>query len=119
DGLTILAANPNVAMAQLAKLPQVRFDIRKFEWLGSSGSDGALFAIRADLPYRTFDEFRNSGRELIVGTTGPGSNAHDMPLLLREFTGANLKLLKCYAADSDILPAVERNEVARRAAPAT
>src|ERR1700693_436321 len=29
DGLTILAANPNVAMAQLAKLPQVRFDIRK------------------------------------------------------------------------------------------
>ena len=30
DGLTILAANPNVAMAQLAKVAQVRFDIRKF-----------------------------------------------------------------------------------------
>src|ERR1700731_3776424 len=38
DGLTILAANPGVALAQLADLPQVRFDIRKFEWLGSSGS---------------------------------------------------------------------------------
>src|SRR4029077_10768083 len=36
DGLTILAANPNVAMAQLAKLPAVRFDVTKFEWLGSS-----------------------------------------------------------------------------------
>src|SRR5262249_6823537 len=52
DGLTVLAANPNVAMAQLAKLSQVRFDIRKFEWLGSSGSDGALFSIRADMPYK-------------------------------------------------------------------
>jgi tripartite-type tricarboxylate transporter receptor subunit TctC len=111
DGLTILAANPHVAMAQLAGLPQVRFDIQQFEWLGSSGSDGALFSIRADLPYKTFKEFKDSGRELIAGTTGPGSNAYDMPLLLKEFAGANLKLLKGYAANSDILLAIERKEV--------
>src|SRR5260221_2831205 len=54
DGLTILAANPGVALAQLADLPQIRSDVRKFEWLGSSGSDGALFSIRSDLPYKTF-----------------------------------------------------------------
>jgi len=111
DGLTILAANPGVAMAQLADLPQVRFEITKFEWLGSSGSDGSLFSIRADLPYKTFKEFKDSGRELIAGTTGPGSNAYDMPLLLKEFAGANLKLLKGYAANSDILLAIERKEV--------
>jgi tripartite-type tricarboxylate transporter receptor subunit TctC len=111
DGLTILAANPGVAMAQLADLPQVRFDTAKFEWLGSSGSDGSLFSIRADLPYKTFKEFKDSGRELIAGTTGPGSNAYDMPLLLKEFAGANLKLLKGYAANSDILLAIERKEV--------
>jgi tripartite-type tricarboxylate transporter receptor subunit TctC len=111
DGLTILAANPGVGMAQLADLAQVRFEITKFEWLGSSGSDGSLFSIRADLPYKTFKEFKDSGRELIAGTTGPGSNAYDMPLLLKEFAGANLKLLKGYAANSDILLAIERKEV--------
>ena len=111
DGLNILAANPGVGMAELAGLPQVRFDIRKFEWLGSSGSDGSLFSIRADLPYKTFKEFKDLGRELIAGTTGPGSNAYDMPLLLKEFAGANLKLLKGYAANSDILLAIERKEV--------
>lgn len=110
DGLTILAANPNVAMSQLAKVAQVRFDVRKFEWLGSSGPDGAMFSIRADLPYKTFKEFKDSGKELIVGTTGPGSNAYDMPLLLKEFAGANLRLVKGYAANSDILLAVERKE---------
>jgi tripartite-type tricarboxylate transporter receptor subunit TctC len=110
DGLTILAANPNVAMSQLAKVSQVRFDVRKFEWLGSSGPDGAMFSIRADLPYKTFKEFKDSGKELIVGTTGPGSNAYDMPLLLKEFAGANLRLVKGYAANSDILLAVERKE---------
>jgi len=119
DGLTILAANSNVAMAQLAKVSQVRFEIQKFEWLGSSGPDGSLFAIRADLPYRTFKEFKDSGRELIVGTTGPGSNAHDMPLLLKEFADANLRLIKGYAANSDILLAVERKEVDAWAALAT
>jgi tripartite-type tricarboxylate transporter receptor subunit TctC len=111
DGLTILAANPGVAMAELAGLPQVRFETRKFEWLGSSGSDGALFSIRADLPYETFKEFKDSGQELIAGTTGPGSNAYDMPLLLKEFAGAKLRLLKGYAANSDILLAIERKEV--------
>ena len=119
DGLTILAANPNVAMAQLARIAQVRFDIRKFEWLGSSGPDGAMFAIRADMPYRTFKDYLSSGNELIVGTTGPGSNAHDFPLLLKEFAGAKFRLVKGYAANSDILLAVERKEVDGWAALAT
>ena len=111
DGLTILAANPNVAMSQLAKVSQVRFDVRKFEWLGSSGPDGAMFSIRADLPYKTFKEFKDSGKELIVGTTGPGSNAYDMPLLLKEFAGLKLKLITGYAANPDIRLALERKEV--------
>lgn len=110
DGLTILAANPNVAMSQLAKVAQVRFDVTKFEWLGSSGPDGAMFAIRADLPYKTWAEFMASGKELVVGATGPGSNAYDMPLLLKEFAGAKLRIVKGYAANSDILLAVERKE---------
>jgi tripartite-type tricarboxylate transporter receptor subunit TctC len=111
DGLTILAANPNVAIAQLSKIPQVRFDARKFQWLGSSGADGAMFSIRPDLPYKTFDELKKADRELVAGTTGPGSNAHDFPLLLKEFAGVKLKLVAGYPASSDVLLAIERKEV--------
>jgi tripartite-type tricarboxylate transporter receptor subunit TctC len=110
DGLTILAANPNVGMAQLAKLNSVRFDIRKFVWLGSTGPDGALFAIRASLPHQTFKELQDSKTELVAGTTGPGSNAHDFPLLLKEFAGAKLRLVSGYSANSDILLALDRGE---------
>jgi tripartite-type tricarboxylate transporter receptor subunit TctC len=111
DGLTLLAANPNVAIAQLSKVEQVRFDVRKFQWLGSSGADGVAFSIRADLPYKTFEELRKADRELVAGTTGPGSNAHDFPLLLKEFAGAKLKLVSGYPANSDVLLAIERKEV--------
>jgi tripartite-type tricarboxylate transporter receptor subunit TctC len=111
DGLTILAANPPIATAQLLKIPAVRFDVRKFEWLGSSGSEGAIFSIRPDLPYRTFQELRESQQEIIAGTTGPGSNSHDVPLLLKEFAGLKVKLVPGYAANADIRLALERKEV--------
>jgi len=111
DGLTILAANPNVAIAQLSKVEQVRFDVRKFLWLGSSGADGVMFSIRSDLPYKSWDELKKADKELVAGTTGPGSNAHDFPLLLKEFAGLKLKLVSGYPANSDVLLAIERKEV--------
>ncbi|MGH6768697.1 MAG: Bug family tripartite tricarboxylate transporter substrate binding protein [Xanthobacteraceae bacterium] len=111
DGLTILAANPNVGMAQLAKVKAVRFDIQKFIWLGSSGADGAMFAIRANLPHKTYKDVQTSKKELVAGTTGPGSNAHDFPLLLKEFAGAKLRIVSGYSANSDILLALQRGEV--------
>ena len=110
DGLTILAANPNVAMAELAKMSTARFETLKYHWIGSSGTDGSLFSINSKLPYKTWQELKDSGKELVAGTTGPGSNAHDMPLLLKEFAGAKLKLVTGYAANGDIQLAVERGE---------
>ena len=85
DGLTILAANPAIAMAQLAKVKSVRFDVLQYQWLGSTGPDGMLFGIRSDLPYKTFKDIQNAKEDLVVGTTGPGSNSHDVPLLLQGF----------------------------------
>jgi tripartite-type tricarboxylate transporter receptor subunit TctC len=111
DGLTILASNPNVAIAQLSKVEQARFDVRKFLWLGSSGADGVMFSVRSDLPYKTVEDLRRADKEIVAGTTGPGSNAHDFPLLLKEFAGFKLKLVAGYPANSDVLLAVERKEV--------
>ena len=111
DGLTLLAANPTVGIAQLTKVDAARFDLRRFQWLGSSGADGVALSVRADLPYKTWDELKKADRELVVGTTGPGSNAHDFPLLLKEFAGAKFKLVSGYPANADILLAIERKEV--------
>jgi tripartite-type tricarboxylate transporter receptor subunit TctC len=119
DGLTLLAANPSVGIAQLTKVEAARFDLRRFQWLGSTGADGVALSIRSDLPYKSWEELKTSGRELVVGTTGPGSNAHDFPLLLKEFAGAKFKLVSGYPANADILLAIERKEVDLWAAFAT
>ncbi len=119
DGLTLLAVNPTVGIAQLTKVEAARFDLRRFQWLGSSGADGVALSIRPDLPYKTWEDLKKADRELVVGTTGPGSNAHDFPLLLKEFAGAKFKLVSGYPANADILLALERKEVDAWAAFAT
>ena len=110
DGLTILGANPAIAMGQLAKVQAVRFDVRQFQWLGSTGPDGTLFAIRSSLPYKSFKDIQTAKEEIVVGSTGPGSNSHDVPLLLKEFAGAKFKLLAGFQANGDIRLALERGE---------
>jgi tripartite-type tricarboxylate transporter receptor subunit TctC len=110
DGLTILGANPAIAMGQLSKVKAVRFDVRQFQWIGSTGPDGTLFAIRSSLPYKSFKELQTAPQEIVVGSTGPGSNSHDVPLLLKEFAGAKFKLLAGFAANGDIRLALERGE---------
>ena len=78
---------------------------------GSSGADGVLFAIRSDLPYKTFKDLQSATPELIVGSTAPGSNSYDTPMLLKQFAGATLRLISGYAANGDIRLALERKEV--------
>jgi len=115
DGLTIGTFNRNLVLAQLTNVPGVKFDQTKFAWIGSAASESTILAIRSDLPYRTFDEFRKSGKTLVAGATGPGANTYDFPLLLKEFLGVDIKIVSGYSSSSDIMLAVERKEVDMRA----
>ena len=114
DGLTIGTFNNALTMAQLVKVEGVKFDLAKFSWIGSLASDAVILTLRSDLPYKTFDDMRKA-KEIVIGTTGPGSSTHDFPAILKEFTGLNLKLVPGYSSSADVMLAVERKEVDARA----
>jgi tripartite-type tricarboxylate transporter receptor subunit TctC len=115
DGLTIGTFNRNLVLAQLTNVSGVKYDMRKFAWLGSAASETTVLAIRSDLPYRNFDELRKAGKTVVIGATGPGANTYDFPLLLKEFLGVDLKIVSGYSSSADIMLAVERKEVDARA----
>ena len=115
DGLTIGTFNRNLPIAQLTKVQGVKYDITKFQWIGSAANESTILAIRADLPYKSFDELRKSKQQIVIGSTGPGANTHDFPLLLKDLLGVNLKLVSGYSSSADIMLAVERKEVDGRA----
>ena len=115
DGLTIGTFNRNLPIAQLTKVDGVKYDMTKFAWIGSAASECTILAIRSDLPFNTFEELRKSKQQIVIGATGPGANTYDFPLLLKEFLGANLKIVTGYQSSADIMLAIERKEADARA----
>ena len=115
DGLTIGTFNRNLPVAQLTKVDGVKYDMTKFAWIGSAASECTILALRSDLPYKSVEELKKSGKQLVIGATGPGANTYDFPLLLKEFLGLNLKIVTGYQSSADIMLAIERKEVDGRA----
>src|SRR3954453_12574757 len=115
DGLTIGTFNRNRPIAQLTGVQGVKYDMTKFAWIGSAANETTILAIRNDLPYKSFDELRKAKENVIIGSTGPGANTHDFPLLLKDLLGVKLKIVSGYSSSADIMLAVERKEVDGRA----
>src|SRR5258707_4644647 len=83
DGLTFGTFNRNLPIAQLTGVQGVKFDMQKFAWIGSAANEATILAIRNELAYKNFDELRQAKQQVVIGSTGPGANTHDFPLLLR------------------------------------
>src|SRR3954462_14443269 len=115
DGLTIGTFNRNLPIAQLTGVQGVKYDIAKFQWIGSAANETNILPIRNELPYKNFDELRKAKERLVIGSTGPGANTHDFPLLLKDLLGMNIKIVSGYSSSADIMLAVERKEVDGRA----
>jgi tripartite-type tricarboxylate transporter receptor subunit TctC len=115
DGLTIGTFNRNLPIAQLTKVEGVKFDMRKFVWIGSAASESTILAIRSDLPYKNYEDLKKANKAVVIGATGPGANTYDFPLLLKDLLGLNLKIVTGYSSSADIMLAIERKEVDGRA----
>ena len=95
--------------------PAVQFDPRKFNWIGSSSSfadDAYLLFLRKDAKSGTLENVRNlSGAPLILGSTGEGSPGFDVPNLLRDILGLNLKIIAGFPDGGSVNLAADRGEV--------
>jgi tripartite-type tricarboxylate transporter receptor subunit TctC len=95
--------------------PSIAFDPRKFTWLGSSSSfagDAYVLLVRPDAPAKSIAEARRPGaRPLVLAGTGEGARDADVPKILRDALGLNLKQVLGYPDSPSIFLAVERGEV--------
>ena len=111
DGTVIGIFHEAQMMNQVTKADGVNFDLRKFEWLGSSFNDPNVCLLRTDAPARTFQEMIGNQSPITVGGTGPGSNTYDAPRVVAAATGANLKVVGGYPSTNDVRVGVERGEL--------
>lgn len=111
DGLVIGIFQEVQVLNQLTGAEGVRFDLRRFNWLGSSYDDPNVCIARTNSPFASFKDMIGSPTPFIVGGTGPGSNSYDVPRVLAAATGANIKAVAGYPTTNDVKIGIERGEL--------
>ncbi len=115
DGLTILSIPPSLYINQLIGRKEVQYDWSKFTWIGSSTRNEYLLVVRADSPYKTAADMRQSGDPAKCSATAPGSGGHVTLKLFEEALGLKLNIVSGYGGGSEQDLAIERSEVQCRA----
>src|SRR5712671_1821769 len=116
DGATFGVFGSDIAMIGLIGAnTSVQFDARKFTWLGSSssfGNDAYVLIVRADAKSPTLAAARRpGGAPIVLGGTGEGARDADVPKILRDALGLNIKQVLGYPDSPSIFLAVERGEL--------
>jgi len=110
DGLTIVEPYRGLPFAELTNVEGVRFNARKFQWIGAAATESAILSIRTDLPYKTAEDLLKLKDPIPLYATGPAATDFQFPTLLKEFAGFKFNLV-IYPSSGAGMLAVERKEV--------
>lgn len=111
DGLTFGVFNEQQVFQQAMGTAGIEFDAAKFSWIGSAFSATVACIARTDAGFKKVEDLVGAAKPLIVGSTGPGANTHEFPLVLRAAIGGNIKLVSGYGGTKDISQAITSGEV--------
>jgi tripartite-type tricarboxylate transporter receptor subunit TctC len=110
DGLTVGIWNSHNVFNQMMGDPSIRFDGRKFGWIGSPSTDSVACAIMSSVGPRTYDEIVKSKKPIRMGATRAG-NTTQLPAMLNRWAGANFEVIPGYTGTSKIRLAMRSREV--------
>ena len=109
DGTAIGTFSNAMITEPLLGTGQARFAPNEFAWLGSASREDGLCAATKTSGVASWDDLLH--KEIIVGTTGPGTTTYMYPLMLKTLFGAKFKLVSGYPDGGQVELALERGEV--------
>ncbi len=110
DGTTIGIVQPGAIVGPLLEgKPDPNYDATKFVYLGSADSSNRVCITGETSKVKTFEDAQKM--QVIAGTAGVGSSSRDYAFLHKNTSGANFKLVGGYVGMTDLLLAMERNEI--------
>jgi tripartite-type tricarboxylate transporter receptor subunit TctC len=115
DGLTIGMFQTHMYLQQMVQRPEVKFEVRKFNWLGSQERGTMMLYIRNDAPFKSIDDTIKSKEPPKCGATGLSDQTTLFTRLLEETIGARFTRVLGYQGGSEVDLAMERNEIVCRA----
>jgi tripartite-type tricarboxylate transporter receptor subunit TctC len=115
DGLTLLAVTRSNYLDQMVGKPEVKFDFRKFDWIGSFNQAPMMIACRSDTPYKTIAAIRAARTPPRFGQAGTGSISYVFANLISKTLDMKIKNVLGYGSGREIDLGMERGEADCRA----
>lgn len=107
DGTVIAENAPGASILPL--LWDMKYDARKFNWLGTLSVRTYTIGSWHTSPIKTFDDIRN--QKFLVGASGVGGLNYQFPVFLNEVAGTKFEVITGYKGGGAINLAMERGEV--------
>lgn len=107
DGTVIAENAPGASILPL--LRDMKYDPRKFSWLGTLSVRTYTIGSWHTSPIRTFDDIRN--KKFLVGASGVGGLNYQFPVFLNAVAGTKFAVITGYKGGGAINLAMERGEV--------
>jgi tripartite-type tricarboxylate transporter receptor subunit TctC len=114
DGLTLLVPINSLYLDQIVGRSEVKFDVRKFEFIGTQEKAPTMLYFRADAPFKTLEDIIQAKEAPKCGSTGTASTGYLLAKLMEEAFKAKLNTVAGYQGGSEIDVAVERGELVCR-----
>jgi tripartite-type tricarboxylate transporter receptor subunit TctC len=114
DGLTLLVPINSLYLDQIVGRKEVKFDVRKMEFIGTQEKAPTMLYFRADSPFKTLSDIIKASEPPKCGSTGTASTGYLLARLMDEAFKAKLLTVTGYQGGSEIDVAVERGEIVCR-----
>ena len=109
DGSVIGMFGRGLYLDALFGAASVRFDPRRFGWIGSHAREVGTLVAGIDTPFKTLADAQ--AREMVVSTAPPGSDAHSFGIVLNALVGTKLRIVSGYPGMAEQLKAIDSGEV--------
>jgi tripartite-type tricarboxylate transporter receptor subunit TctC len=111
DGLTIGHVLGGLFLQQLLGNPAIKFDSRKFEYIGVPAQDHFLIGLSKATGITSFENWMVSKKPIKLGGVAPGGATDDIPKVLEATLGLPAKVVTGYKGTGPIRLAFDSGEV--------
>ena len=112
DGLTIGSWLERLVMRHVLGREGIRFDPRKFEWIGSALRGTPVCVLTKASGITSIEKWIMSNKPIKLGGVGPDIDTDDIPKILKASLGLPIELVSGYKGMQGVRLAAEGGEVA-------
>jgi tripartite-type tricarboxylate transporter receptor subunit TctC len=109
DGSYFGVLHGSTLQEEVFKNAAVRFEARRFAWLGNMMSDVDTCVVSTASGIKSVNDFFT--REVIIGASGAGAQSYSFPLIYNEILGTRFKVISGYPGTPERILAMERGEL--------